>query len=292
MPSDSFEARRSRWLEQVAGDNALAPIAARIAIFISKYMNRHEGCTWVGVDRLASDAKTTDRTVQRVMRQLEERGHLETEARGGRKQTNRYRWIIKPKTEKGDTAVTLSDGQNGDTRVTLSEEKGDSQRRKRVTAPSQKGDGCVTRTSEEPPIGTSDAGRAPSGPAPHASSETFVPYDHSADVEAGSRAPPPRVETVSDSGPERPGRPERRDLFPDEETATEFEEIYRRREWDESFAKAAGLYLEARRDLSHEVILDSIDSNQFPDIRDLETLLTCAKWCASDDSDDQDFYSA
>ena len=291
MASDDHVARRSQWLMQVAADRRLMPLAAPVAIVIAECVRRSTGVAEPGIGHLMAKTKGSERNVQKAIRSLEKHGHLSIETGTGRHRTNQYRWRIDA--EKGVRSDTLSGDQNPVHSDTVSDGgKGVRSGRKRVSDRVKTPVRSDTRTYERTYEGTCEGERALTGPAPYHSSQEFVPYDHGADVEAGSRAPPPRVETVSDSGPGRPGRPERSDLFPDEETATEFQEVYRRREWDESFAKAAGLYLEARRELSQEVILESIDSNQFSDIRGFETFLTCVKWCASDDSDDQDFYTA
>lgn len=73
---------RDEWRRQVAADPDLGPGALRVALVLLNFANR-SGFTSVGVGRLAHDLGRDRRNVERGLRQLVGRGHLEREARGG-----------------------------------------------------------------------------------------------------------------------------------------------------------------------------------------------------------------
>jgi hypothetical protein len=97
--SDRFTADKLAWLEQVAIDAGLSPLARVIAMILAvRYLNRETGDAWPSVETLASDAglKSTN-PVRVALRSLENRGHLAIQwSTGGKGQTSRFRPILKP----------------------------------------------------------------------------------------------------------------------------------------------------------------------------------------------------
>lgn len=106
------------WLDQVAADGALPPTVARLAIVLCRYFSRENGGAWPSIDRLAHDLDITERSVQRMVKLLVERGHLEVDIGGGRNKTNQYRHIVKT-----PTGLSPFDDGNPDANVTLSDGK-------------------------------------------------------------------------------------------------------------------------------------------------------------------------
>jgi DNA-binding MarR family transcriptional regulator len=110
-----------------------------------------EGWSSPKISWLAERSRISTRQVQRLLRQLEEEGVLETRPGGGRRLPSYYRVLVSA-AQKGDIHVTLSHPEAGkdDTSVTVSAEaagKGDAH----VTLSPEKGDAHVTLSSPFPP---------------------------------------------------------------------------------------------------------------------------------------------
>jgi DNA-binding transcriptional MocR family regulator len=86
-------------LKQVAADHGLDRLAFRLAFWLSQSINRKTGDAWPSIATLARLTGTTDRTVQRLIRQLCERGHLVMQPGGGRHKPNHYRFMAKTATD-------------------------------------------------------------------------------------------------------------------------------------------------------------------------------------------------
>lgn len=89
--SRSFTRRKFEWLDAVASDPELPPIAARLAIIIAnRYLNSISAEAWPGVETLARALDVSANTVRTGMRALSRR-HMRAEiSTGGKGQTNRY----------------------------------------------------------------------------------------------------------------------------------------------------------------------------------------------------------
>lgn len=92
---DSCTRDQFQWLRQVAFDNDLPPVAACVAIALTKYFNReHGGWAWMSQPTLAIDLGVSVRTVGAALAALVDRGHLISKRRGA-KETNLYHLAIK-----------------------------------------------------------------------------------------------------------------------------------------------------------------------------------------------------
>jgi hypothetical protein len=95
MTSDSFTREKFDWLDRIAGDPRLPATASRLAIVLTRYLNRQSGEAWPSVARLADDLSTAENTVRAALKALKKCGHLTVEIGGGNA-SNRYRMIIDP----------------------------------------------------------------------------------------------------------------------------------------------------------------------------------------------------
>jgi len=198
MANDRHVANRSNWLMQVAADRSLLPITSSVAIFIAETVNRNSGKACIGIETLAAKVDVKDRSVQRAIRGMVKAGHLVVEQGRGRKNTNLYKWILKPR--KGDAGVTLS-SEKGDGSVTLSEiGKGDRARSEKVTEMTGKGDRAVTRTCYSTYGDTCEVGAGPqAGPLPSPSSQV-EPYDRASPFSDQSALPLRVGDRMTDTG--------------------------------------------------------------------------------------------
>jgi hypothetical protein len=108
-------ADKFRWLDQVGADGELTPLCFRVAYAIVALVNRSTGDAWPGQDRLAADCHVSDRTIRRSVDLLQEHGHLDVAAGGGRGETNRYRPIFKA--EQTRTSASTFPAEKADTSV-------------------------------------------------------------------------------------------------------------------------------------------------------------------------------
>jgi hypothetical protein len=93
-PRGAFFREKFVWLEQVRADPELTPLAFMLAYILADYVNEREGCAWPSIARLAAECRVTERGIQKTLRSLVERGHVNVELAKGRGKTNRYRWIV------------------------------------------------------------------------------------------------------------------------------------------------------------------------------------------------------
>lgn len=92
-----FTLEKLDWIRQVAGDGELPPQAARLATVLAiDFMNSKSREAWPAVGTLANLLGVTPNTVRAAVAALERRGHLQVSPGGGRKNTSRYRWVIRP----------------------------------------------------------------------------------------------------------------------------------------------------------------------------------------------------
>jgi Helix-turn-helix domain len=95
--TDTYGNDQFVWLRQVAADcRDLPPLAAYIAIALTKYFNyrEHDGWAWMAQTTLARDLGVSESTVRRALDALVKRGHLISKRRGC-KETNLYRLALK-----------------------------------------------------------------------------------------------------------------------------------------------------------------------------------------------------
>lgn len=74
--------------------------------------------------------------------------------------------------------------------------------------------------------------------------------------------------------------------FPDPATKAEFEELFFRRDWIESYVDAASKYIDARLCVSQETIIEAADDPEFNCFKDLASFFSMILWRAFDDSQD------
>lgn len=113
MSSDTFTRDKLRWIEQVATDGDLTPLARVVAALIgTRYLNRETGDAWPSIDTLAFDVglKSTN-PVRSSLRSLASNGHLRIQwSAGGKGQTSRFKPVLKPFTDmKGNGGEPFTD---------------------------------------------------------------------------------------------------------------------------------------------------------------------------------------
>jgi hypothetical protein len=84
-----------KWLQALAADAALTPLALRLACVLTEYFNSLSGDAWPSIETLASELGASERGIQKAVAVLVARGHLRVTVGGGRKLSNHYRPILK-----------------------------------------------------------------------------------------------------------------------------------------------------------------------------------------------------
>jgi hypothetical protein len=137
-----FTHRKFLWLEQVARDRGLPALASAVCILLSPYFNlSHDGTAWPYQDTLAASLGLCRETVNRIIKALIERGHLEVTTTRGRHKASVYRLVLKEAdTTKCDQPITLSEPEN-------------------VIIQSGKCDHIVTQTPLKTPVASKEATR-------------------------------------------------------------------------------------------------------------------------------------
>ncbi|MGV0781469.1 helix-turn-helix domain-containing protein [Mycolicibacterium sp. XJ775] len=146
----------------------------RLAVELCEYANQDRSVVWPSVAVLAEDCEISERSVVRMLNQLESHGFIACDGgrKGGRGCSTRWRLIV-----KGDNSGTLY-GTKGDTSDTVSEAKRVTPEAERVTPEAErvtpeaervtqlveKGDTRVTRRREEE--GKKKGGRGEGGLTP------------------------------------------------------------------------------------------------------------------------------
>ncbi|MDD7973200.1 helix-turn-helix domain-containing protein [Roseinatronobacter alkalisoli] len=80
-----------RWLDQIADDRDLPPVAVRVAIVLRRYFNSRSGVAWPSQARLVDVTGLSRSGLQNALRALVSHGHLLVEVQKGRGSTNQYR---------------------------------------------------------------------------------------------------------------------------------------------------------------------------------------------------------
>ena len=84
---------RLHWLQRIAADRRLPPLAAHVAIALTGFFNNRTGNAWPSIGRLADDLRISERWVRQNIAALKDCGHLAVEFGGGRSSTNTYTMI-------------------------------------------------------------------------------------------------------------------------------------------------------------------------------------------------------
>lgn len=104
----AFTRDKFAWLSQIAHDATLPPTAARLAIILSRYVNRETGDAWPSVTRLARELRVAENSIRSALKAMSAAGHLAIKFGGGAKIPNHYHPILKPCTQlKGFQDETL-----------------------------------------------------------------------------------------------------------------------------------------------------------------------------------------
>jgi hypothetical protein len=90
-----FAADKFRWLDQVAADGELPPLAARLCITFCRFFSlEYDGRAWAYQDTMAEVLGVKRWSINKVLQALVERGHL-TSVRRGRDKPNHYHFVLK-----------------------------------------------------------------------------------------------------------------------------------------------------------------------------------------------------
>jgi hypothetical protein len=83
------------WLQRVALDLSLPPLAVRVACILTRYVNTRSFEAWPAQPTIANELGVTPRGVRAAVAELVAHGHLKVVVGGGRGNSNRYRPILK-----------------------------------------------------------------------------------------------------------------------------------------------------------------------------------------------------
>lgn len=91
----NFARAKHQWLDQVAADAALVPLAFKVAYRLAAYVNQETGDAWPSQSRLAEECHVSHSGLRKAVRALVDGGHLEVTPGAGRIHTSRYRWTMR-----------------------------------------------------------------------------------------------------------------------------------------------------------------------------------------------------
>jgi hypothetical protein len=95
--ADTFTIEKLLWLRQVAGDPDLPPQALRLAVVLAcDFINRDSREAWPSFPTLEERLGVKENAIRRASDAMEAAGHLLVKQGGGRRNSSRYRWIIRP----------------------------------------------------------------------------------------------------------------------------------------------------------------------------------------------------
>ena len=110
--NDIFTRDRLQVLSAIVRDHRLKPFAVRVAtLLIVDYLNRKTGDAWPSHETIAKAIGATKRGVKKALDELVAAGYVEVTVGGGRRLSNRYRFVRKegttvhPSLDKGGTTV-------------------------------------------------------------------------------------------------------------------------------------------------------------------------------------------
>lgn len=93
----NFTLEKLRWLRQVASDPTLPPQALRLAVVLAcDFINRDSREAWPSMVTLQGVLGVKEGAVRRASEAMQAAGHLAVQEGGGRRNSSRYRWIIRP----------------------------------------------------------------------------------------------------------------------------------------------------------------------------------------------------
>jgi hypothetical protein len=135
--------RTFKWLDQVDADLGFENAGAfLLAYTIAKGINRHTGMFFAARDTLADKVGCDPRSIVRLVKLLENRGHLSVKRSPGRGHATEYRLIWQNADQRPDAHPTLK----GDIGVTLNSDTGVTLNAQKVTSMSVKRDTGVIPT--------------------------------------------------------------------------------------------------------------------------------------------------
>jgi len=107
MAAQPFNRDKMRWLNAVCKDCNVSATAFRIAYLLGDHFNSVTGVAWPSHKRLASIICAATKTVQRGLRELENRGWITIQRSRSRRTTNRYRlhWPVGEERADKDKSV-------------------------------------------------------------------------------------------------------------------------------------------------------------------------------------------
>ena len=97
---------RDRWMMGVLEDPGLNFTARAVGCHLGLYLDLERGFCNPSISTLAQGASTTDRTVEKAIQRLEDRGWL-TRRPGGGRTTSTYWLVIRPRAHLGQTAQSV-----------------------------------------------------------------------------------------------------------------------------------------------------------------------------------------
>ncbi len=83
--SDRFTVEKLDWLDQVTTDVGLSPVGARLCTLLAlRFLNRETGTAWPSQSVLTEMLGISETTLKRVVKELQERRHIEVIVSSGR----------------------------------------------------------------------------------------------------------------------------------------------------------------------------------------------------------------
>src|SRR5262245_43667024 len=108
--ADTFTRDKFRWLDQVATDVQVSPLAFRLAYIVASYVNRKSGDAWPCQDTLAKALGIGARAVRKLATELVAHGHVQVTISRGRGNSNRYRPVVKNRNSR--SAISEEEKRN------------------------------------------------------------------------------------------------------------------------------------------------------------------------------------
>lgn len=82
--------KKARSQSAAPNGEPLGPSERHVLLLLSTYYDESEGAAWPSIERMATETGYTQRRIQQLLHNLEEKGVLHREGNGGRRKTNRY----------------------------------------------------------------------------------------------------------------------------------------------------------------------------------------------------------
>ncbi|MGJ5049942.1 helix-turn-helix domain-containing protein [Bradyrhizobium oligotrophicum] len=132
------------WLQQIAADRLLPPLALHVATILASYFNQRSGEAWPTQETLANRLGISTRAVSRNLFQLAALGHLGVVISRGRRRPNVYRPVL-----KNPTPASGNDPQKPDAGVGFSQAKTGRARQQNQTRVAEKPDARDQKTRRQ-----------------------------------------------------------------------------------------------------------------------------------------------